>query len=43
MAEEVINALTQLEDLHVVARTSAFSFKGQDVDVREILKKVNLG
>ena len=36
MAEEVINALTQLEDLHVVARTSAFSFKGRDTDVRKI-------
>ena len=36
MAEEVINALTQLEGLHVVARTSAFSFKGRNVDVREI-------
>ena len=36
MAEEVINALTQLEGLHVVARTSAFSFKGRDVDVRKI-------
>ena len=26
MAEEVINALTEVEGLHVVARTSAFSF-----------------
>ena len=34
MAEEVINALTQLEGLHVVARTSAFSFKGRDIDIR---------
>ena len=36
MAEEVINALAQLEGLRVVARTSAFSFKGRDLDVREI-------
>ena len=36
MAEEVINALAQLEGLHVVARTSAFSFKGRDIDVRKI-------
>ena len=42
MAEEVINALTQLEDLHVVARTSAFSFKGRDVDVREIGEKLGV-
>ena len=42
MAEEVINALTQLEGLHVVARTSAFSFKGRDVDVREIGSKLGV-
>ena len=42
MAEEVINALTQLEGLHVVARTSAFSFKGKDVDVREIGEKLGV-
>ncbi len=42
MAEEVINALTQLEGLHVVARTSAFSFKGRDVDVREIGEKLGV-
>ena len=42
MAEEVINALTQLEDLHVVARTSAFSFKGRDIDVREIGDKLGV-
>ena len=42
MAEEVINALTQLEGLHVVARTSAFSFKGRDVDIREIGEKLGV-
>ena len=42
MAEELINALTQLEDLHVVARTSAFSFKGRDIDVREIGDKLGV-
>ncbi len=42
MAEELINALTQLENLHVVARTSAFSFKGRDVDVREIGKELGV-
>ena len=36
MAEEIINALTQVEGLRIVARTSAFSFKGKNVDVREI-------
>ena len=42
MAEEVINLLTQLEGLHVVARTSAFSFKGRDIDVREIGDKLGV-
>ena len=42
MAEEVINALTQLEGLHVVARTSAFSFKGRDIDIREIGDKLGV-
>ena len=36
MSEEIINALTQLRDLRVAARTSAFSFKGKNVDLREI-------
>jgi eukaryotic-like serine/threonine-protein kinase len=36
MAEEIINALSHMEDLQVVARTSALSFKGQAIDVREI-------
>ncbi len=42
LAEELINALTQIKDLRVVARTSAFSFKGKDVDVEEIGKKLKV-
>jgi len=42
MAEELINALTQIKDLRVVARTSAFSFKGKDVDTEEIGKKLKV-
>ncbi|MDP2982041.1 MAG: tetratricopeptide repeat protein [Candidatus Latescibacter sp.] len=42
MAEEIINALTHVESLHVVARTSAFSFKGKDIDVREIGRKLDV-
>ncbi|MCX6832060.1 MAG: protein kinase [candidate division Zixibacteria bacterium] len=40
MAEEIINALSHLEDLQVVARTSALSLKGQAIDVREIGRKL---
>ncbi len=40
IAEEIINALTHIDNLSVIARTSAFSFKGKNVDVREIGKKL---
>ncbi|HTR00443.1 MAG TPA: tetratricopeptide repeat protein, partial [Candidatus Acidoferrum sp.] len=36
LAEEIINALAQLPQLKVIARTSAFAFKGQNLDVRKI-------
>ena len=36
ISEEIINALAQLPELHVAARTSAFSFKGRNVDLRAI-------
>ncbi len=36
LTEEILNSLTQLPELLVTARTSAFSFKGQDVPVQEI-------
>ena len=36
LTEEILNALAQLPELLVTARTSAFSFKGQDVPVQEI-------
>ena len=42
IAEELINALTHVKDLFVVARTSAFSFKGEKLDVREIGKRLNV-
>jgi len=41
MAEDIINALSQIEDLHVVARTSAFSFKGKDVKIQQIGQELN--
>ena len=36
LAEEILNALTKMEGLKVAARTSAFSFKGKNIDVGEI-------
>lgn len=36
LAEEVLNALAQLEDLEVASRTSAFAYQRRDADIREI-------
>ena len=35
LAEELITALTRIKSCLVVARASAFAFRGQDIDVRE--------
>ncbi|MCK5597706.1 MAG: protein kinase, partial [Candidatus Eisenbacteria sp.] len=43
LAEELANALAQLPQLRVVARTSAFQFRGKDSDIREIGAKLNVG
>jgi serine/threonine protein kinase/tetratricopeptide (TPR) repeat protein len=42
LSESIINVLTQLDNFKVVARTSAFSFKGKDVNIREIGKELNV-
>jgi serine/threonine protein kinase/Tfp pilus assembly protein PilF len=42
LAEELINALAQVKGLKVAARTSAFSFKGKDEDIREIGRRLNV-
>ncbi|HKP50388.1 MAG TPA: protein kinase, partial [Gemmatimonadales bacterium] len=42
MTEELINALTKVTGLRVTARTSAFAFKGKDIDFREIGRKLNV-
>ena len=36
LAEDIIDALTQVPGLRVMARTSAFAFRGRDADVRDI-------
>jgi serine/threonine protein kinase/Tfp pilus assembly protein PilF len=43
LTEEIINVLTHIEDLRVVARTSAFAFKDKHEDIREIGRKLNVG
>ncbi|MBA7688865.1 Serine/threonine-protein kinase PknD [subsurface metagenome] len=42
LAEELINRLTNIENLRIPARASAFSFKGKDLDIREIGEKLNV-
>ena len=42
LVEELINALTQVEGLRVVSRTTVFHFKGRDLDVREIASQLNV-
>jgi eukaryotic-like serine/threonine-protein kinase len=36
LAEEIINALAQIPGLKVIARTSAFAFRGREQDIRKI-------
>jgi serine/threonine-protein kinase len=43
LSEELLNALSRVEGLRVAARTSAFSFKGKNTDVREIGERLNVG
>ncbi len=42
MAEELINALSNIEGLRIVSRTSAFGFKKQNVDLATIGQKLNV-
>jgi len=42
ITEEIINALAQIKDLHVVARSSAFSFKGKNIDPRVVGEQLNV-
>ena len=42
LAEDIIDALTQVPGLRVMARTSAFAFRGKEQDVREIGARLNV-
>lgn len=42
LAEEIINALAQIQNLKVIARTSAFAFKGQNTDIRRIAETLGV-
>ena len=42
MSEELISALSRVRGLSVASRTSAFQFKGQQVDIREIGERLDV-
>jgi serine/threonine protein kinase len=42
LADELINRLSRIENLRVPARTSVFSFKGKELDIQEIGKKLDV-
>jgi len=42
LAEEIINALTRIPNLKVIARTSAFAFKGKNEDIRRIAESLGV-
>jgi eukaryotic-like serine/threonine-protein kinase len=42
ISEELINALSHVEALQVSARTSSFSFKGKNVDIGTIARRLNV-
>jgi TolB-like protein/Tfp pilus assembly protein PilF len=42
IAEELLNLLAQIPDLKVTSRSSAFSFKGKDVDIPTVAGQLNV-
>jgi len=42
LSEELLNLLARIPDLRVTSRTSAFSFKGKDLSVPEIARRLNV-
>jgi TolB-like protein/Tfp pilus assembly protein PilF len=42
ISEELLNVLIKVEGLRVVSRTSSFAFKGKDISIPEIAKKLHV-
>jgi TolB-like protein len=42
ISEEIINSLAQVPELKVIARTSSFSYKGRNEDIREIARALGV-
>jgi serine/threonine protein kinase/tetratricopeptide (TPR) repeat protein len=43
VAQEIMSSLTQVPGLRVAARSSSFSFKGKNEDLRSVAQKLNVG
>ncbi len=43
LTDELITALSKVPGIRVVARTSSFQFKGRDVDVRDVGRRLHVG
>lgn len=42
LSEEIINALAQVPGLKVIARTSAFAFRGKEMDIRRVAETLGV-
>ncbi len=42
ISEELLNLLAKIPDLRVPARTSSFQFKGQNLDIADVAKQLNV-
>jgi len=41
IAEELLNLLAKIRELRVISRSSAFSFKGKDIDIPSVSRQLN--
>jgi len=42
IAEEILNALAKIPDLHVTSRSSAFAFKGKSIDIPTVARQLGV-
>jgi TolB-like protein/Tfp pilus assembly protein PilF len=42
ISEEILNVLAKIPDLHVTSRSSAFTFKGKDVDIPTVAEQLGV-
>jgi adenylate cyclase len=43
ISEEILNLLARIRELRVISRSSAFTFKGKDIEIPEIAEQLNVG